>query len=167
MTYAYLRLASFVGVFIGVGVYVQFLRNLPIRTMMTITCLINFLAACLQVIFLRGFYFGFRPDICYGLIEMISDSFIIAIESMPRMALVAKLIPVTIESALFAFYTGLSNLNYLFNARLLGNLVNHFVGVTKENLDDLWILLTTQAICSLLPLLFIWLLPTTPEVEAV
>ena len=76
------------------------------------------------------------------------------------MALVAKLIPVTIESAMFAFFTGLGTLNYLFMARLWGNFINMFFKVEKENIDELWKLLTVATICSLLPLLIIWLLPT-------
>lgn len=34
-------------------------------------------------------------------------------------------------------------------------------------MKDLWILYTVQAGCSLLPLLFIWLVPTKTEVENV
>ena len=84
------------------------------------------------------------------------------------MALVAKLIPKTIETALMAFFTGLNKLNLYFIGRLLGNLINSLTfKVTKEDLSKLWILHLIQAICSLLPLLIIWLIPTPTEVKAV
>merc|ERR1712187_943023 len=51
--------------------------------------------------------------------------------------------------------------------RISGNLINSFFGVDTENLDDLWKLMTIQAACCLIPLFFIWLLPTQPDIEAV
>ena len=52
-----------------------------------------------------------NPALFYGIIELISDSFIQAIVALPAMAIVSKLIPATIESALMAFFTGLNKLN--------------------------------------------------------
>ena len=45
------------------------------------------------------------------------------------MVLFAKLIPEKIEASLFAFLTGLSNLNNLFISNNLGNLINLWIGV--------------------------------------
>ena len=83
------------------------------------------------------------------------------------MVLFAKMIPSNIESSMFAMLTGLMNLSNGFSAKMLGNLINIFVGVEDNNLNDLWILYTIQAVCSLAPLLFIWLVPNKAEVEAV
>lgn len=138
MTYAYTKMASFIGIFIGAFVFVQFLYDWSIRRMMVLACVINFIASCGQVAFLLGFYGGMKPAVFYSLVELISDSFSQAFLSMPAMALVAKLIPSTIESALFAFFTGLQNLTYHFIGRILGNIVNEFFGVSKENIKDLW-----------------------------
>ena len=86
---------------------------------------------------------------------------------MPTMALVAKMIPPTIESALFAFFTGLGNLNKHFLAKILGNLINLYFKVDKENMDDVWKLFVVQGLCALVPLAFIWILPTAGEVKVV
>ena len=75
------------------------------------------------------------------------------------MAVVAKMIPPTVESALFAFFTGLGNLNKYFIAKILGNLINLYFRVDKENIDGLWKLFVVQAFCALIPLGFIWMLP--------
>ena len=81
------------------------------------------------------------------------------------MVLFAKMIPSNIESSMFAMLTGLMNLSQGFTAKMLGNFCNIFVGVHESNLTDLWILYVIQAACSLLPLAFIWLVPTKTEVE--
>ena len=41
MTYAYLRLASFFGIFLGAGCYIFFLKHLPIRAAMALACVVN------------------------------------------------------------------------------------------------------------------------------
>ena len=56
------------------------------------------------------------------------------------MVLFAKMIPSNIESSMFAMLTGLMNLSNGFTAKILGNIINIFVGVKEENLKDLWIL---------------------------
>lgn len=66
---------------------------------------------------------------------------------------------------MFAMLTGLMNLSNGFTAKILGNIINMFVGVKEENLNDLWILYVIQAACSLLPLAFIWLVPSKREVS--
>lgn len=76
------------------------------------------------------------------------------------MVLFAKMIPSNIESSMFAMLTGLMNLSNGFSSKILGNVINHFVGVREENLTDLWILYVIQAACSLLPLVFIGLVPS-------
>ena len=81
------------------------------------------------------------------------------------MVLFAKMIPSNIESSMFAMLTGLMNLSNGFSSKMLGNLINMFVGVHESNLKDLWILYIIQASCSLLPLAFIWLVPTSKEVK--
>ena len=158
------RMASFGGIAIGVICFSCCLKHLPIRTTMIIANLINCLAAIGQILFLKEIYLGMNPAIFYGIVEMISDAFSMAFIAMPALSLVAKLIPHSIESAMFAFFTGLTVLNYFFLAKVLGNLINLYFNVTKENLEPLWKLHVIQAICSLIPMLFIWLLPKMSDV---
>ena len=92
------------------------------------------------------------------------------------MVLYAKLIPEKIEASLFAFLTGLSNLNNLFISNNVGILINMFVGVKYapddvppvNTLDKTWELYAVQAVCSLLPIAFIYcLVPKRAAVEKV
>jgi hypothetical protein len=83
------------------------------------------------------------------------------------MVLFAKLIPEKIEASLFAFLTGLSNLNNLFISNNLGNLINLWVGVNNDTLDKTWELYAIQGALSLVPLAFIWLVPKRTQVTKV
>jgi hypothetical protein len=84
--------------------------------------------------------------------------------------LYAKLIPEKIEASLFAFLTGLSNLNNLFISNNLGILINLWIGVTEDPAvlaQKTWELYAVQCVCSLIPLLFIWLVPKRAQVAKV
>lgn len=82
--------------------------------------------------------------------------------------LFAKLVPERIESSLYAFSTGLMNLAALFIAPNLGNLINViFFHVNLKNLTYVWALYATQAVMAVIPVLFVWLLPTRAEVTKV
>lgn len=50
------------------------------------------------------------------------------------MVLFAKIIPESVESSMLAFLTGLTNLSNLFLSPEIGLFINHFVGVTTDNL---------------------------------
>ena len=78
--------------------------------------------------------------------------------------LLAKLIPPNIEASMFAILTGLQNFCSLFLARQLGNFFNIFVGVTDDDLSDLWILYAITLGLSFMPILFLWLVPKRKEV---
>jgi len=141
MTYAYLKMASFFGVILGSALYSMFLKHLSIRWMMALACSVNVVASIGQTLFLKGYYLGMNPVVFYGIVELISDSFIQAFVWLPALAIVSKLIPATIEVALFAFFTGLNNLNLHFIGRLTGNLINSLtVKATNADLGGLWIL---------------------------
>ena len=78
--------------------------------------------------------------------------------------LFAKLIPANIEASMFAILTGIINFCNFFVAKHLGNFFNIFVGVTDDNLDKLWILEAIMVGCALIPIAFLWLVPTRKDV---
>ena len=134
LTYGIIRTVAFGGMFVGAAAYGLCLKNLAYRTLMIIASLIYFTSSLGNMAFLKGFYFGLSPVVFYSMVQFISDSFIMSFVIMPTMAVVAKIIPPSIESALFAFFTGLGNLNLFFLAKINGNLINLYFKVDKENL---------------------------------
>lgn len=85
------------------------------------------------------------------------------------MVLYAKIIPPRVEASLFAFLMGVSNFTNLFIAKNWANLINAlFVGCNRDNLaTEAWKLYVASAICSFIPVCFIWLVPTRKTVEKV
>lgn len=84
------------------------------------------------------------------------------------MVLLAKIIPSQIETSMFAFFMGIINLFGLVIAKFIGNAYNKtFIGVTSENLDNLWKLYTIQISLSILPIFLVWILPTKKAVGAI
>jgi len=68
---------------------------------------------------------------------------------------------------MFALLTGLLNFSFGFLSPQLGNFYNRFIGVTQDNLTDLWKLCVLETCMELIPLFFISLIPTRAEVASV
>ena len=72
-----------------------------------------------------------------------------------------KLVNPNIESTMMAFLTTVMYLGEETVARYLGILINHFVGLTTDNLEDLWKLYFAQTVCVLALSILVLMLPTT------
>ena len=149
----------------GTLVYNYWLNNKEIRCMMIIACLTNLIGAIGSLMFLRNILLGLDPYWFMMVSSAVTDVMYNAFVNLPGMVLFAKLIPANIESSMFAMLTGLMNFSNLFAAKMLGNYINTYFGVTQENLGDLWKLYIVQIFCCLLPALFLFLLPNKMQVE--
>jgi hypothetical protein len=77
---------------------------------------------------------------------------------MPVLVLAAKLCPPGIEATLFALLMSVLNLSGLVSKEG-GAILTHLLGVTDTNFDKLWLLVLITNVGSMLPLIFIKLLP--------
>lgn len=91
----------------------------------------------------------------------------VAYADLPVFVLVAKLIPVNVESSMFAILSGISSFSSLVYGRLLGCAMNTVPNVTTDDDSQIWILIACQVVCSFLPLLFLWLIPSDDEVHKI
>jgi len=93
--------------------------------------------------------------------EALSDISSQAFIFLPMTNLYAKITPPKIEATCFAFLASASNFSGI-GGTWLGSWVNtRFVGVTKDNLDDYWKLLTITYVCTLIPIMCrFWLIPS-------
>ena len=98
--------------------------------MMAIACLTNLIGAFGSLLFLRNIMFGIDPYWFCIMTSCVADVLYNAFVNLPGMVLFAKLIPANIESSMFAMLTGLMNFSNLFAAKMLGNYINTFFGVT-------------------------------------
>ena len=90
----------------------------------------------------------------------VADSFKQCLVVLPFTVLMAKICPKRIEATSFAVLAGIANFRNTLQG-WIGSAINEkFVGVTKDDLSKFWILVTINFVCSFLPLLFLWLIPT-------
>lgn len=106
------------------------------------------------------------PDVCLlGMLDLLDDVREQAFFILPLMVLYAKIIPRKNEATTFAMLTGADNL-FRSLAAIEGMWVNDlYVGVTKESQTHYWVL---QAVCylsSLLPLFFLYYLPSQKQIN--
>jgi len=165
--YAMFGVLGNICLFGGTLVYNWWLKNFETRCMMVFACMTNLIGAVGSLLFLRNILLGLDPYWFMMVSSAVTDVLYNAFVNLPGMVLFAKLIPANIESSMFALLTGLMNFSNLFFAKMLGNYINTFFGVTQENLEELWMLYVVQIICCLVPAFFICLLPTKMEVEQV
>lgn len=89
-----------------------------------------------------------------------------AMNTLPTMALFAKVTPPKIEGTVFAFLTGTTNLANNVISPMIGVWINQrFVGVTAENLTKYRYLCLIGLVTSLLGFLILPLIPLKSDIE--
>lgn len=85
---------------------------------------------------------------------------------MPVLVLSARLCPKGVEATLFALLMSIWNLSGLLSHEL-GALLTAWLGITENNFDRLWLLVTITNLSTLLPLPFLgWLPSGDPQAES-
>jgi hypothetical protein len=98
--------------------------------------------------------------------SVITDTLSPAFSLMPAMVLFAKITPVNIEATVFAFVTGINNFSTTVLSPYMGAMINkHFVKVTNDNLEDIYILVMISLGLLIIPVMFIWLIPLRDDLE--
>ena len=119
-----------------------------------------------------SFIFVLRLNVAWGIPDMaliIFTDVVIGVIStcfvfLPTLIIFSKICPRHIEATTFALLAGISNFRMTL-ADWIGVWVNEkFVGVTEDDLSKYWILVTIGYFCSLLPLAFLWLIPTRKQI---
>ncbi|XP_043707348.1 folate-biopterin transporter 1, chloroplastic-like [Telopea speciosissima] len=162
------KLVTSIASLLGVGLYNGFLKDVPLRKIFLVTTIIGAALGMTQVFLVIGLnrQFGISDEWF-----SIGDSLIITVlgqaSFMPVLVLAARLCPQGMEATLFATLMSISNGGSVVGG-LLGAGLTQFFGVTKENFDNLALLIVLCNISSLFPLPLLGLLPsdspdTTPK----
>lgn len=158
--YSMITLLGFIALLVSSLVYNWCFKNIEERILLSLAMIVNFVGSVATLLYVLDITFGMPPLAFVALTSTVSDTIFLALSNLPSMVLFAKLIPHQIESSMFAVLMGLLNLSTTVLAKLLGNLYNTFIGVTNDNLDDIWKLYAISCALAILPLAFVWLLPT-------
>ena len=136
---AYLRIASWIGLLIGIFVFLTCLKEKSYAISIGLAFIMFSITSVGEVFFLREVYFGLTPE-WFSAVHALVDAVVLkALVLMPLLSLVAKVVPESVESSLFALVMGVFNLALGVVNKVTGNLINKlFFGVSKENLSELW-----------------------------
>jgi len=141
---------------IGVTAYNTFYQNAPLSKVIAITSVLSAVLGCLPLVLvfhLNRDYLGI-DDRFFSVGGDVIQSAFGEIGFIPLLVLAAKVCPPGVEGSLFAAIMSIFNLGGLVSQEL-GALMTSVFGVTKDNFDNLAILVFLCAASSLLPLLVI------------
>ena len=166
--YSMLSVLHFVCILIGSYLFRRWLKDIELRTLTLVKFLIKLLLAPFTMMFVTRTnvqLIGLSDGFIILLTHIIGDIFSMCLIVLPMSVLFNRVCPKNIEATCLAMLAG------IYNAKkgvrhFSGILINeHFVGVTKDNLDDFWKLKVITLCCSCLPLLAIRLIPTKAQIE--
>ncbi|KAM0924678.1 hypothetical protein ACQ4PT_004632 [Festuca glaucescens] len=152
-------LVTSVASLLGVGIYNSFLKAVPLRKIFLVTTILGSALGMTQVLLVTGLNrkLGISDEWF-----SIGDSLILTIlgqaSFMPVLVLAARLCPLGVEATLFATLMSISNAGSVAGG-LVGAGLTQFLGVTKDNFENLALLIAVCNLSSLLPLPLLGLLP--------
>lgn len=150
--------SSFAGL-VGIGIYQKFLKTIPFRQILgwstVISCLLGFTTLLLvthtnRTLGIDDHWFSLGDSLILTVMGQIAF--------MPVLVLSARLCPPGIEATLFALLMSIWNLSGLVSSEL-GAILTHWLGVSEDNFENLWLLITITNFSTLLPLPFLGWLP--------
>jgi folate/biopterin transporter len=161
------RLVTSLASLLGVWVFQRFLKDVPFRQIFIGTMVSSALLGLTALLLVTHTNRSLGIDDHWF---ALGDSLILTVMGqltfMPVLVLAARLCPPGIEATLFALLMSVLNLSGLVSKEG-GAILTHILGVTDTNFDQLWLLVLIANLGSMLPLIFINLLPDEdPQIMA-
>lgn len=143
----------------GSFIYGKCFRNVHFRKFFIVIVLISFVLSLTPMILVKGWNAKIHvPDFWFVLSDDVFLATFGEIGLMPCLVLVAKMCPNGIEATIYASFVSILNISGVISG-LLGALTTKWFGVTRSNFDRLDDLILFNSFTSLLPLMFILLVP--------
>ncbi len=153
------RLVTSLASLLGVWLFQRFFKNIPFRKIFLGMTLVSALIGMTALLLVTHTNRSIGIDDHWF---ALGDSLILTIAGqltfMPVLILAARLCPPGIEATLFAMLMSVLNLSGLVSKEG-GAILTHLLGVTDTNFDQLWLLVLITNLGSVVPLVFIKLLP--------
>ena len=166
-TYSMLTVLGYFCLLIGSALYTKYCKDKEFRNLIVLEMVIGLIFAPFSYMFVL------RLNVQYGIPDLALIIFTDTVQDivsqcfvfLPMAVMFAKITPKRIEATSFALLAGVSNFRATIRGWTGSWINDQFVGVTREDLDDYWILVTISFICSFIPLLFLRLIPTRKQIE--
>ena len=154
--------------FIGSYLFKRWLKEYEVRTLTIAEVIIGLVCAPFTMLFVTrlNLQYGISDGFIIIFTDIIGDIFSMCLVVLPMCVLFAKITPRHIEATCFAMLAGLYNFKNSIRGYIGAQINTSFIGVTRDNLDDFWKLKVISLICSLLPIAFLFLIPTNKQIEA-
>ena len=148
--------------------YENQLKDIEVRTVLYWSTIVSVISSICQYSFaMRWNKYLHINDIAFIMVtDTIFNVISMAMNTLPTMALFAKVTPKKIEGTVFAFLTGTTNLANNVISPMIGVWINQkFVGVTAENLTKYKTLCLIGLMTSLLGFFILPLIPLKSDIE--
>ena len=157
----------FACMFVGSFFFRHYLKDWEIRTLTIAEVMVCLFCAPFTMLFVtrQNVAFGLGDGFIIIFTDIIGDIFSMCLVVLPLCVLFTKITPKNIEATCFAFLAGLHNIKSSIRGYIGSTVNDNFIGVTRENMDEFWKLKVISLICSCMPLLFLFLLPTNKQIE--
>ena len=153
------RLVTSIASLLGVWLFQRFLKSVSFRIIFGWTTLLSAVLGMTMLLLVT------HANRALGIDDhwfSLGDSLVLTVMGqiayMPVLVLAARLCPPGVEATLFALLMSVSNLAGLLSYQL-GALLMHWLGITQNNFDLLWLLVVIANVTTLLPLPFLSWLP--------
>ncbi|KAB2625430.1 folate-biopterin transporter 1 [Pyrus ussuriensis x Pyrus communis] len=160
------KLVTSIASLLGVGLYNGFLKTVPLQKTFLVTTVFGSAIGLTQVLLVTGLNrkFGISNE-WFAMGDSLVITVLCQASFMPVLVLAARLCPEGVEATLFATLMSISNAGSVFGG-LMGAGLTQLLGVTKDQYDNLSLLIILCNLSSLLPLPLLGLLPRDhPEVK--
>jgi hypothetical protein len=162
-SYMVLNLVGIMCSAIGIWLYRLYFRGSNLRVFVFV---IIFLGAALQLLPL---ILVSRINLKWGISDFwfaIGDELIVELVGimivMPMLIVCAKVSPENVEGSVYSFLTMSSNISFAIG-NSFSALITAKLGISVTEFKNLWLLICLASASSLLPLFFVWLLPSKIE----
>ena len=150
----------YIGILCVTIIYELYLSDTNVRKLLLFAIVIRIIDNGLDLCSSFGFTFGL-PKVAFVYIQtLLFQSTYLSLFDLPIYILVAKMIPVNVESSMFAILSGINAFSQLVYGRLIGCAINTIPNVNDQDFSQMWVLMLVQFISAFLPLFFMWLIPT-------
>jgi hypothetical protein len=167
-TIALLALASFSTAIIGSFFYNIFLKKWEFRVTMIIAHVIiawAVMTTYLLVSRISKEVFGIN-DVLFALFtDSALEILFVAFVFMPMLVVQTKIIPKNVEATVYSVFASLRNIAHDFISPVVGGVIAQCFNVSKNNFKNIGSIVIIQFCWSLIPIMFIWLLPSNKTIE--
>ncbi|MBE9216827.1 folate/biopterin family MFS transporter [Plectonema cf. radiosum LEGE 06105] len=153
------RLVTSVAALVGIWIFQRFLKSVPFRVIFAWSTVLSAILGLTTLLLVT------HANRALGIDDhwfSLGDSLILTVMGqiayMPVLVLAARICPPGVEATLFALLMSVTNLAGLVSHEA-GAVLMHYLGVTENNFNNLWLLVTITNLSTLLPLPFINWLP--------